>query len=286
MHPTKCLPSLIMNSKDKTVIVLGASGMLGSMVTDVLSRDNKLNIIATVRNPYLQEIGRELIPSVDWRLFNIGTQSQTESNLSELGEAAWVINAIGLTKPYTHDDNPEEIERAMIGNSMFPYLLTRYFQKRSGRILQIATDCVFTGHREHYVEDDLHDPLDVYGKTKSLGEAPLQNIHHLRASIIGPEPKGNMFLLEWFLNQPKTTTLKGFTNHTWNGVSTLQFAKICHGIIRENTSLPQIQHLVPSDEVSKYELPFATGIRGTDDTLDFSVLQYLLDNSILGTGFL
>ncbi len=243
-----------MNVKDTTVIVLGASGMLGSMVTDVLSRNNNLNIIATVRSSDFQDLGRNKIPSADWRIFNVDSHAETEHNLFELGEAAWVINAIGLTKPYTHDDNPEEIERALIVNSMFPYLLARVFQRCGGRVIQIATDCVFAGQRDHYIEDDNHDPLDVYGKTKSLGEAPIPNIHHLRASIIGPEPKTFIFLLEWFRRQQQGTNLNGFTNHKWNGITTLQFARICQGIISDNISLPQLQHLVPNDEVSKYEL--------------------------------
>jgi len=113
---------------------------------------------------------------------------------------------------------------------------------------------VFSGVREHYCETDSHDALDVYGKTKSLGEAYGESVHHLRCSIIGPEPKEHKFLLDWFLGQPEGSTVNGFTNHLWNGVTTLQFAKICAGVIRENLELPHVQHVVPQGEITKYEM--------------------------------
>lgn len=236
------------------MIVLGASGMLGSMVVDVLARDSSLNVIGTVRNNALAEDGRRRVPNAEWRLFEAGSEQQTIDRLKGLGRAQWVVNAIGLTKPYTHDDNPLEIERAINGNSLLPYWVGRTFGEMGARVLQIATDCVYSGTRGRYVESSAHDALDVYGKTKSLGEALLPNVHNLRCSIIGPEPKAYAFLIEWFRRQPPNTHLSGFTNHLWNGVTTLHFARICGAIIKSNPALPHLQHIVPTGLISKYEL--------------------------------
>src|SRR5712691_10021965 len=189
------------------VIVLGASGMLGSMVVDVLARDRSLGVIATVRNNALAEEGMRRVPEAEWRLFEAGNEEQTIDQLKRLGTAQWVVNAIGLTKPYTHDDNPMEIERAINGNSLLPHWLGRTFGEMGARVLQIATDCVYSGTKGGYVESKAHDPLDVYGKTKSLGETLLPNVHHLRCSIIGPEPKAYAFLIEWFRRQPRNARL-------------------------------------------------------------------------------
>lgn len=236
------------------VIVLGASGMLGSMVTDLLATDDSLQVAAAVRSAdYAREAANRL-PNVDWRLFTIGDQVETARQLHSLGPADWVINAIGLTKPYTHDDNPAEVERAITGNALFPHWLGRAAQEYGGQVLQIATDCVYSGASGHYRETALHDALDVYGKTKSLGEAFLPNVHHLRCSIIGPEPKAYVFLLAWFLKQKSQAQLNGFTNHRWNGVTTLHFAAVCRGIIKQNIALPHLQHVIPTEDVSKYQL--------------------------------
>ncbi|MHC4570811.1 MAG: sugar nucleotide-binding protein [Planctomycetota bacterium] len=234
------------------VFVLGASGMLGSMVTDFLSRDGSLSIIATVRSPELIKKAHERVENVDWRLFEIKDEVQTVHQLHELGKPDWVVNAIGVIKPYARDDQPREVEQAIVVNAAFPHWLARAFEKT--RILQIATDCVYSGTKGHYVESDKHDALDVYGKTKSLGEALLSNVNHLRCSIVGPEPKGYVSLLEWFRRQSPNAKVSGFINHFWNGITTLNFAKICHGIIKNNISLPHIQHVLPSGDITKHDL--------------------------------
>src|SRR5436190_133310 len=83
------------------------------------------------------------------------------------------------------DVRPSEVERAVDVNARLPHLLGELARGADARILQIATDCVYSGSRGEYVESDPHDALDVYGKTKSLGESFQETVHHLRCSIIG-----------------------------------------------------------------------------------------------------
>jgi dTDP-4-dehydrorhamnose reductase len=234
------------------VTILGASGMLGSIVTDFLSRDEKLSITATVRSSELIKKAGECVRNVEWKILDVKDKTRTIQQLLDLGKPDWIINAIGVIKPYSHDGNPMEVEQAITGNAAFPHWLARTFTQ--SRILQIATDCVYSGNKGHYVESDKHDALDVYGKTKSLGEVLLPNVNHLRCSIIGPEPKSYVSLLEWFRQQPNHAKVSGYTNHSWNGVTTLHFAKICHGIIKNNTLLPHLQHLIPNGDITKHDL--------------------------------
>lgn len=191
------------------VRILGTTGMLGSMLSQVLDID----FLAMNR------------PTFDAERYTGGLGGDR------------VINCIGVTKPYCDD-----VERAIRVNALFPHRLP------TGTI-QIATDCVYSGDQGYYVESDLHDATDVYGKTKSLGEA--KHLNNLRCSIIGPEKKGRVSLLEWFLAQDKAT---GYTNHFWNGITTLHFARICQGIIREGIELPSLQHIVPANVVTKAQL--------------------------------
>ncbi|RKY11994.1 MAG: NAD-dependent dehydratase [Planctomycetota bacterium] len=243
--------------KKTKVLVLGASGMLGSMVTDFLSRDEDLSVMATVRTPELRDMVSGRVGDVDWELFEIKDEIQTTEQLRRFKNPDWIVNAIGIIKPYARDGKPREVERAIVGNACFPYWLAEAFEKSC--ILQIATDCVYSGAKGNYVESDKHDALDVYGKTKSLGEVVLANINHLRCSIIGPEPKSYVSLLEWFRRQPKNAKISGFTNHLWNGVTTLHFAKICHGIIKNNVELPHLQHLIPDRDITKHDLLYCFG---------------------------
>lgn len=239
--------------KLKTVAVIGASGMLGSMVLDVLSQDEDLKLISTVRTKKLAELERSKFKNVDWRLLDVEKDNTAELR-SAIHGASYIVNAIGVIKPYIHDDNPVETERAIKVNSLFPYKLAQLAVANRAQILQITTDCVYSGSRGSYVETDRHDALDVYGKSKSLGEALLPNVHNLRCSIIGPENKGYLSLLEWFLHLPRNAHIEGYINHRWNGITTLHFARICLGIIQKNVKLPPLQHIVPKDVVTKAEL--------------------------------
>ncbi|MGH7238750.1 MAG: sugar nucleotide-binding protein, partial [Candidatus Saccharimonadales bacterium] len=156
--------------------------------------------------------------------------------------------------PYIHDDDAQEVERAVRVNTLFPHLLSKAAEKTGAQIIQIATDCVFSGEKGEYTETDAHDALDVYGKTKSLGEAYFGNIHHIRCSIIGPELKSHLSLMDWFLGQPQNAELNGFSNHQWNGLTTLHYAKLCQGIIKSGINLKHIQHVIPGNIISKANL--------------------------------
>lgn len=190
------------------IAILGNTGMLGSM----LARTWEGDFIST-----------------DRAMLDAET-----SNIPEQDPENWWINCIGVIKPYCDD-----IPRAIRVNALFPHRLPE-------KTIQIATDCVYSGEKGNYVETDPHDATDVYGKTKSLGEAP--HIKNLRCSIIGPEVKNHVSLLDWFLSQKKAD---GYINHWWNGITTYHFSKIVQGIIREGIKLPNIQHIVPADKVTK-----------------------------------
>jgi dTDP-4-dehydrorhamnose reductase len=233
------------------VLIVGASGMLGSMVVDVLSRDRHLNVTATARDRRLIDHFQKLYPAVAWAQFRFD-QGPPPAGLFD-GQN-WIVNAIGITKPLIRDDDAAQIETAISVNSLLPHEIGRQALRVGARVLQIATDCVYSGAKGSYVENDLHDALDVYGKTKSLGETYQPAVHHLRCSIIGPEPKDFKFLIEWFRRQPQGAQLNGFTNHNWNGVTTLHLARLFRGLIRNGMQLPHLQHVVPAGALTKAEM--------------------------------
>ena len=235
-----------------TVLVLGGSGMLGSMVVDTLARNPDLAVTATARTAALAESCAGRV-DVAWRVFD-GDAPDLDAALALVDGQRWVINAIGITKPLIRDDNAFEIERAIRINGHLPHALARRAGAAGARVLQIATDCVFSGARGRYTETDPHDALDVYGKTKSLGEVWAPHVHHLRCSIIGPEPRDHKFLLDWFLGQPRGAELNGFVNHDWNGVTTLHFAKLCEAVVMQDLALPHLHHVVPTGSVTKADM--------------------------------
>ena len=240
----------------KKVIILGATGMLGSMLLDrfALSKEIDLKVKATYRRPKEErKLLKKQYPQVSFYQFDV--EKTRKEDVAELIKGCqWVINAIGVTKPHIHENNDKEIERAIIVNAFFPHLLAYAAKKTNSKVLQIATDCVYSGQKGRYTETDAHDCLDVYGKTKSLGEVKGDKYYHLRCSIIGSEQKGHHFLLDWFLTQPKKARINGFINHQWNGITSLHFARICLGIVKKEIALPHLQHILPANRINKAEL--------------------------------
>ena len=228
------------------IIVLGATGMLGNTVYSVLKDYPEFEVKGTARE------------KIDDFIYLDATEDINEL-ATKLKNCDYIINCIGITKPYCHDNNMEEIKNAIMINALFPYTLEKIAQKNKFKVIQIATDCVYSGKIGKYREDSPHDALDVYGKTKSLGEIQSDLFLNVRSSIVGPEKYSKVFLLEWFLKQPKGAILNGFSNHLWNGITILQFAELCLAIIKENkfdflNSISRMHHFVPNEVVNKYQL--------------------------------
>lgn len=252
--------------------------MVGSMVVDILERQAGLAVTATARTAAMADWGRKWLPSVRWEVLDAAMTDPRDVIRSHV----WVINAIGITKPYIRDDNAVEVERAIAINALFPHRLAHVAAETGARIIHIATDCTYSGTRGRYSESDPHDALDVYGKTKSLGEVSAANFHCLRCSVVGPEPNRRTFLLEWFKGQPPGARINGYANHDWNGITTIQFARICAGIIVGRLSLPCLQHLVPTGSVTKAELlgTFAEAYKREDIVIDRREAPKVVDRTL------
>lgn len=237
------------------VLVLGISGMLGSMVFRYLSLNENLNVFGTIR---------ELGSLSENNIFQLNAKNVTKEQILDLISKAnpdYVINCIGIINKYCTLDNQDGIQNAILVNSLFPNIFANSAKLHSPdlKILQIATDCVYSGNKGNYIESDIHDPLDIYGKSKSLGEVVSENFLNIRCSIIGPELYNKSSLLEWFLSRDSKEAVQGYDHHYWNGVTTLQFAQFCEEIIVENKFNPlrrlnHILHYCINETVSKYQL--------------------------------
>jgi dTDP-4-dehydrorhamnose reductase len=229
-----------------TVLILGASGMLGSAVLKEFSTFEG-ELIATTR------VGTRLVAGSNVRFLKFDAATDNLDSTFSM-PIDYVINCIGIIKPYINDTDPKQAETAFEINGAFPNRLQSWASRRGAKVIQIATDCVFSGSKGNYLETDEHDALDVYGKSKSLGEASGPSMMHLRVSIIGPEVDRNSSLLEWVRNQPKNAEISGYTDHFWNGITSLHFAKIARGIIENDIFKLGVFHVLPRDSVSKSEL--------------------------------
>lgn len=241
--------------KKKKVLILGASGMLGVEVLREFSKKNIL-LYATIRSQ--KEIKR-IQTYFDYKIKNIKfikfeIKKNYINNLKKvIKDKDYIINCIGIIKPYINENSFTSIENAINVNSNFPHILN-FNKNKNCKVYQIATDCVFDGFNGKYTEDHSHTARDIYGKTKSLGEVKDKNFFNIRCSIIGKEIKSFKSLICWFTNQKKNSTIYGFSNHNWNGITTRHFAKIVSTLVLKNISIPNLIHIVPQDILNKYQL--------------------------------
>jgi dTDP-4-dehydrorhamnose reductase len=223
------------------VLVLGADGMLGSMVARVLSTNAALNVVRSTR------LGAHHNLAFDATQHSVG-------ELFDEARCDWIINTIGILDRDIDETDPDSVAAAIDVNSSFPHRLAASVG-RGRRVLHISTDGVFSGRNAPYDESAPHDAAGVYARTKSLGEPQSANCVTLRCSIVGPERSPGKSLLGWILSQPPGAIITGRTNHRWNGVTTLHLAQLCAALIlAEYSNLPSVLHVVPGDTVSKSEL--------------------------------
>ncbi len=223
------------------VLVIGTNGMLGAMIARVLASDGGLDVVASTRH------------GGDGALaFDAGRNSIAE--LLDHARCDWIVNAVGVLDRRIDEDDPNSVANAVDVNAVFPLRLAAA-AGRDQRVINIATDGVFTGSGGPYDERAARDAEGAYARSKALGEVHSPNVVNLRCSIIGPEKLPARSLLGWAVSQPPEATIKGYSNHRWNGVTTLHFAKLCAAVILGGQpTLPSLLHVVPANAISKADL--------------------------------
>jgi dTDP-4-dehydrorhamnose reductase len=225
------------------ILILGSTGMLGKMVYSYLTENTSYNILSTEK-----EVNYSNLNSIN---FNVRADS-LEKILKNFNPDV-LVNCIGLIKPNINEEDNSSINDAFLINSYFPLLISKLSNKYKYKYIQIGTDCVFSGDLGSYVETSYPDAKDIYGKSKIAGEILTQNKLLIRSSIVGPERGDGRSLLNWIIHN-KNKKIFGYKDHLWNGITTLNFAKIVLGIINNESYDISLQHLIPKDIVTKYEL--------------------------------
>jgi dTDP-4-dehydrorhamnose reductase len=187
-----------------------------------------------------------------------------------------VVNAIGIVKQLPEGKIPT---RSIAINALFPHLVNDLCRASGSRLVQVSTDCVFSGNRGNYVETDVPDATDLYGRTKLLGEPVDSPVAlTLRTSIIGRELGSRHGLVEWFLGQAGGR-VKGFAGVIFSGLTTSSLSELIADLIEDHPGLTGLWH-VGSEPISKFELltqldrAFGTGtevVREADPRSDRSL---------------
>lgn len=212
------------------IYLFGSNGMLGNYIKKYFK---KYNIVSYTRNDY----------DINMLTYNNLNLFFENNNIKK---DDIIINCAGVI-PQRNKNNIDYYN----ANTIFPLLLNKICEIKNIKLIHITTDCVYSGKKGNYNENDKHDETNIYGISKSLGENCNSTI--IRTSIIGEEIHNKASLLEWVLKN-KNNIINGYTNHYWNGITCLELSKIIEKIIINNLYWKGVRHIYSPNIVTKYEL--------------------------------
>ena len=231
----------------QTVLVLGASGMLGHTVLSFFNQSPGYQVWGSARSAgvlkyFPAEWHDRIVCGVDVE------NTDSLARLLTLSKPDVVINCIGLIKQLSDANDPLV---AIPINALLPHRLARLCDLIGARLIHISTDCVFSGAKGMYQEVDESDARDLYGRTKYLGEVGYPHAITLRTSIIGPELNGAHGLVAWFLAQQGA--VKGFDRAIFSGLPTVELARVIRDFVIPDHSLSGVYH-VAALPINKFDL--------------------------------
>ncbi|MES1039918.1 dTDP-4-dehydrorhamnose reductase family protein [Peribacillus simplex] len=218
------------------VLVLGGQGMAGHVIKEYFTQDPKYQVTYTSKDPNDKK-----------GLYLDVTDVTSLEEIMDKVKPDITINCIGILNEHASDNT----KLAFQVNSVFPHQLVKLTERNNGKLIHISTDCVFSGSKGDYTEDDVPDSSTIYGQSKHLGEIISEKHLTIRTSIIGPELKENgIGLFLWFMKQKGE--IKGYEKVLWNGVTTLELAKALDTMIQKN--ITGLYHLGSDEKISKAAL--------------------------------
>jgi dTDP-4-dehydrorhamnose reductase len=230
------------------VLIIGGTGMLGHKLYQVFKDHFDTFVTLRSKGPRYSPPGlfdeRQVIEDID-----VSDLGKLEDVVKRIRPDV-VVNCVGIIKQLPESHDPL---LSIATNSLLPHQLARMCNDYDSKMVHISTDCVFSGQKGMYTEDDNPDPVDLYGRSKLLGE--ISDATHaltIRTSIIGRELKDTNALVEWFLAQ-SGGSIKGYTNAIFSGLTTVSLADVVKTILLDHGDLHGLYH-VSSEPISKYDL--------------------------------
>ena len=231
------------------IIILGSNGLLGNTIIRYFFENFNYETYGFCRDS--SKLG--FLNKNDFKRIKIVKDIFNTEDLKKKIEKIKpdvIINSIGITNKIKNQ-NSNFIQKIIHVNSLFPHQLQQLCLQLDIRLIHLSSDCVFSGDKGFYSEQDNPDPIDIYGKSKLLGELDYENTITIRKSVIGHEISSKNGLLEWFLKQEGE--VKGYKKAIFSGITVLELAKVIDMHIIPNQNLRGVYH-VSGQSISKYNL--------------------------------
>lgn len=249
-------------------LVIGCNGMAGHMISI-----------------YLKEQGYHVLGYARKISNYVETIVGDARNFERLGGVIaanhfdYIINCVGVLNQFAEENHAD----AVLVNSYLPHFLAQKTMETKTKIIQISTDCVFSGKQGGYSEKSLRDGTSFYDRTKAMGELEDDKNIIIRSSIIGPDINENgIGLLNWFMKQQKM--VYGYRRVVWSGQTSLQLAKTIEMAVKKGAH--GLYHMVPKQSINKYDLLMLLNHKIRKNLIEIIPKDELvIDKSLIRTNF-
>ena len=167
----------------------------------------------------------------------------------------YVINAVAYTKV---DQAEVDKDKAKLLNATYPNELSKILKKLNCALIHYSTDYVFVGTKtSDYFEQSIPNPLNIYGKTKLLGDLSILrqkiNGYILRVSWVYGN-KDHSFLNKIQKQIDKKNPLRVVDDQVGTPTSSIFIAKITRKLIELKNIKPiKIYNLSPKEKCSWFD---------------------------------
>lgn len=261
------------------ILVLGGTGLIGNRLTRQL-RQNSDVFASTRSNPVEMPVLTKILEPERWIFGFDGTNFELlETEIIRLKPNV-IVNCLGTIKNHI---SPKEIEKVILLNSVLPNRLSRLAAKYEFKLIHLSTDCVFSGNTGNYVESAIPDPVDLYGRSKMLGELNNTQDLTIRTSFVGREIKSFTNLFEW-VRKNQSMKIVGYKKAIYSGLTTQITSEVIERLVFDFSTLTGLWHLA-SEPISKFDL-----IRKLSDSLNLGIdieadEKFICDRSLNSTAF-
>jgi len=231
----------------RRVLVLGGAGMLGHKVLQIFGEHCEVagtfRVVPAAMKASTKYRGMRIFEGID-----VWDRDSVKRAIDTFRPHA-IINCVGLIKQLHAAKQPKP---SIYLNALFPHLLNEMASQADARLVHVSTDCVFDGCKGDYTESDPPTAVDLYGRTKFLGEVHDRNALTLRTSIIGHELDSSRSLVDWFLSQ-SGKVVSGYAKVVYTGLPTVVLCKELWRILENFPALCGL-HQISSEKITKYDL--------------------------------
>ena len=260
----------------KRVLILGGNGMIGHNL--LLNLEKIFDTKVTLRKD-ISQYKKYKIFNANNSFFNLDAKNISDFyDVIDRFKPNFIINAIGITKQISNLD----IKNTYYVNSEFPHLISTHLNEVD-LMIQLSSDCVFSGKTGFYIESSIPDAEDDYGKSKAKGEILKKNVLTIRKSTIGFELSDGHGLFNWWLKS--SGKIKGYENAIYSGITSTQLSKIIISILNKNKNIYGLYN-ISSEPISKYDLlKFLNKISNRTDLIIEKDTQFKCNRSLNGDLF-